>query len=188
MQRTVSWARTDGPGHGIGRLVGTVDGWRAHGHEGLAGPADLVACSFSVELDHGWLTRAAEVRSLARDGQRELRLEADGTGSWTADGLPRPDLDGCLDVDVAATPLTNTFPIRRLAALRAGEQVSLPVAWVQVPSLEVARVQQTYRRLAAGQAADAWQYADRAHGAFRLEVDADGLVVEYEGFAARVAG
>jgi len=30
---------------------------------------------------------------------------------------------------------------------------------------------------------DAWEYSDPTHGAFRLTVDADGLVVEYEGFA-----
>lgn len=59
-----------------------------------------------------------------------------------------------------------------------------PVAWVDVPELGVTRVEQTYRRLGPLR----WAYADPAHGAFELTVDDDGLVVDYTGFATRVAG
>ena len=59
-----------------------------------------------------------------------------------------------------------------------------PVAWVDVPALSAARVDQTYERLAQG----LWRYSDEQHGAFELSVDDDGLVVDYTGFASRVAG
>jgi uncharacterized protein len=81
-----------------------------------------------------------------------------------------------------AAPLTNTFPIRRLESLAVAEQRTLPVAWVDVPTLQVTRVEQTYRRLAP----DRWQYSDPTHGAFELSVDDDGSVVDYEGLASRV--
>ena len=73
-------------------------------------------------------------------------------------------------------------PIRRLAGLAVGASVTTPVAWVEVPGLRVHRVEQTYRRLSEHR----WEYADATHGAFEIEVDDDGLVVEYHGLATRV--
>jgi hypothetical protein len=102
--------------------------------------------------------------------------------NWWRDGHPAPDLEGCVDVDIAATPLTNTFPIRRLDSLAVAEQRTLPVAWVDVPTLHVERVEQTYRRLGLGR----WEYSDTAHGAFQLTVDDHGFVIDYEGLASRV--
>lgn len=101
--------------------------------EVLAGPAQLLSCWFRVELDEGWHTREVTAGAVDGDGERTLALAADGTRRRTLDGTHRPDLDGGLDVDVAATPLTNTFPVRRLGALGPGEHATLPVAWVEVP-------------------------------------------------------
>ena len=73
--------------------------------------------------------------------------------------------------------------VNRLAGLPTGATVTIPVAWVDVPGLEVTRVDQSYRRLADRR----WEYRDERHGAFQLSVDDDGLVVDYAGFATRVA-
>jgi hypothetical protein len=150
----------------------------------LAGEEAMMSCSFRVELDDAWATRQVEVQSVSADGERRLVLSTDDDHRWRRGGERAPDLDGCVDVDIAATPLTNTFPIRRLAALAVGAAVTSPVAWIDVPALAVSRVEQTYRRLGAVR----WEYGDRAHGAFVLTVDDDGLVVDYTGFATRVAG
>jgi len=91
--------------------------------------------------------------------------------TWTVD----------VDVDVAATPLTNTFPIRRLAHLAVGRSVTSTVAWVDVPALGVTRVEQTYQRLEDRDELAAWRYSDPTHGGFVLTVDTEGLVVDYEG-------
>jgi hypothetical protein len=107
-------------------------------------------------------------------------------GRWTVDGAARPDLDGCVDVDIAATPLTNTFPIRRLTDVPIGEAVTSAVAWVDVPALRVTRVDQTYERLGHLDGLARWRYRDPLHGAFLLAVDDEGLVVDYEGFARRI--
>ena len=185
--RTVAWQRADdGRGHSVARMAQADDGWVFHGCEVLAGPAVHLACWFRVLLDRDWLTHEVEVRAVDIDGERVLRLAADEERRWFIDGVHRPGLDGCLDVDIAATPLTNTFPIRRLAGLPFGESVTSPIAWVDVPGLGVARVDQTYRRLAPVDGRGAWEYSDPAHGAFTLTVDDDGLVVDYEGFARRV--
>ena len=184
LHRLLAWERTDEfAGHSMARVERRPGGWRFHGAEVVGGPSAVLVCSFRVDVDDAWLTRAVTVRVVADDGERELWLTVAVTGSWQVDDAPRPDLEGCLDVDVAATPLTNTFPIRRLATLEVGQAVSLPVAWVDVPSLSVSRVEQTYRRLPDVDGMAAWEYRDEAHGRFALRVDEDGLVVEYEGCA-----
>lgn len=180
--RVVGWRRDDEvSGHSLGRLSSADDGWVAHGHEVLLGDVPL-ACWFRVELDTGWRTRRAEVRVLTAEREASLVLEADADGAWRVDGAAASHLDGCVDVDVAASPLTNTFPIRRLERLEPGAAETLDVAWVDVPSLGVRRVAQTYRRLGERR----WEYRDPVHGAFTLSVDADGLVEHYEGFARRI--
>lgn len=179
--RSVAWERTDEwLGHSAARVEATPDGWVFHGAEVLAEP-EPVSCWFRAEIDQGWATRTAEVLAFSAFGERRLRLRADGDRRWSRDGVRAPELDGCLDVDIAATPLTNTFPIRRLHALPVGAAVTVPVAWVDVPELTVDRVEQTYSRLGRTN----WEYTDPQHGPFRLTVDEDGLVIDYEGLARR---
>jgi uncharacterized protein len=181
--RVIAWRRIDEDrGHSIARVERRPAGWLCHGTEVIAGPGASLSCSFRIELDAGWATRKVDVWSVSQDGEHRLRLTVDDTGRWWRDGAHAPDLDGCVDVDVAATPLTNTFPINRLALLAVGGAKTAAVAWVDVPTLTATRVDQTYRRLADRR----WQYSDEQHGAFELFVDSDGLVVDYTGFATRV--
>jgi uncharacterized protein len=181
--RVLAWRRTDeNAGHSIARVAQLPDGWLCHGSEVSAGPDAALACSFRVDLDTGWETRTARVWSLSQIGERRLGLTADVDRRWWRDGVRAPDLDGCIDVDVAATPLTNTFPINRLAELAIGASVTAPVAWVDVPELSATRVDQSYQRLGDRR----WRYSDQRHGAFDLTVDDDGLVVDYAGFATRI--
>ena len=123
--RLVAWERVDGSaGHSMARVDRMPWGWRCHGTEVLAGPRELLSCWFHVDLDEGWITREVVVAAVADGGRRTLTLSADDQRRWTVNGQHDPDLDGCIDVDVAATPLTNTFPIRRLAGLGVGRQVT----------------------------------------------------------------
>lgn len=181
----IAWQRTDGNrGHSLARVEQRSDGWLCHGTEVVAGPEELWSCHFRIGLDSTWQTREVEATAVARGGASTMTLRVDDQRRWWRDGVREPGLDGCIDVDVAATPLTNTFPIRRLATLPVGGESTSPVAWIQVPGLEVLRVDQTYQRLGPLR----WRYSDPRHGAFELQVDDDGLVVDYEGFATRVAG
>ena len=53
------------------------------------------------------------------------------------------ELAGCLDVDISATPFTNTLALRRLD-LQPGENASLTVAYVKLPELTFRPVSQRY--------------------------------------------
>ncbi|WP_338747855.1 putative glycolipid-binding domain-containing protein [Janibacter alittae] len=184
--QTYAWERDDeGRGHSFARVEEHPAGWTVHGTEVLVGEETL-ACTFRVRLDPDWHTREVEVAAVDASGERRLVLGA-SDGRWEVDGVYDPGLDGCVDVDVAATPLTNAFPIRRLASLPPGESRTSPVAWVEVPSLRVRRVDQTYQRLSpAANGGAQWEYGDPDHGTFRLTVDEGGVVIDYEGFARRI--
>ncbi len=142
---------------------------------------------FSVVADTAWLTRTVFVEVLADDGLERVTLTVDGVGEWTLDGRPWPELRGCTDVDVSASPLTNLLPVRRLG-LPVGGEAPVDVAWLDVPSLAVHRVRQVYRRLpddARGH--QSYTYADPTYGEYQVSVDADGLVVAYQGLFTRIA-
>ena len=99
-------------------------------------------------------------------------------------GRARPDLEGCLDIDIWPTPFTNTFPIRR-EPLSVGERREFVMAWVSAPELTVRPMRQGYTRLADRR----YLYENLEGSGFRaeLDVDADGVVLDYEGVFRRVA-
>jgi uncharacterized protein len=181
--RMLAWRRIgESEGYSVARVERRESGWLCHAAEVLANAAEPIACNFSIWLDPDWVTRHVEVQAVSEAGENRLSLKADARRDWQHDDQIDPALSGCVDVDVAATPLTNTFPIRRLDSLAIGDQRTSPIAWVEVPTLQVMRVDQTYRRLGRKR----WQYSDPMHGAFELSVDDQGFVLDYEGFASRV--
>ena len=103
------------------------------------------AVSYEVVADPTWVTRRVSV-SLASDSDRRIAIDHDGQGSWSVDGLARPDLSSCRDVDLGISPSTNTLPIRRLA-LGVGEAANLDAAWVHFPQMEVGVLRQSYERI-----------------------------------------
>src|SRR3712207_3202319 len=70
---------------------------------------------YEIELDAKWRTKRAYVRGRSGAGvERETRVTTDGRGRWRVDGLPVPLLDGCFDLDLESSALTNAFPVHRL--------------------------------------------------------------------------
>ena len=145
-------------------LVGTVLG--AEG--GLP-----IRIEYRVLADGAGLTTAAHVRDLRGFEARTIGLERDSKGNWNVDGVRRPALKGCTDVDLGCSPSTNTLPIRRLR-LAVGASRTIQAAWVRFPELDVVKAAQTYTRL------DEFTYR-YASGDFEAEltVDDDGLVASY---------
>jgi uncharacterized protein len=141
--------------------------------------------SYSLVLDELWRTRTARVYSRTLAGQREIQLESDGDGHWFVNGESRIDLDGCLDVDLESSALTNALPVHRLQ-LAIGQRADSPATYVRAFSLAVERLEQSYLRV--NDAADREQF-DYEAPAFdfrcRLVYDERGLVLSYPGIATR---
>jgi hypothetical protein len=139
---------------------------------------------YVVRCDRDWRMRGVTV-SVAQPGtdSRVLRLSSDGAGHWTdAEGTVLPEFDGCIDIDISATPFTNTLPIRRLN-LRPGQVESIRVLYIHVPTLKIEPWDQRYTGLEPNRV----RYESIGSGFMReLEIDADGLVTNYPGLFRRV--
>jgi hypothetical protein len=108
----------------------------------------------------------------------DLWLATDGHNRWgEVNGAHRPELDGCVDVDLACSPFPVTLPIRRLP-LDVGDRAEMPVARIDVETLGVEVVTRRYERIGARR----WRVTDVAsHEAIEFDVDEHGVVVDQPG-------
>jgi uncharacterized protein len=140
------------------------------------------AARYRIDCDSAWRVRRLEVSLLAEDVT--VQLSSDGCGHWTdRSGAPRPDLGGAIDVDLTATPFTNTLPIRRLH-LADGQSETIRVVYVRFPDLRVTMERQRYTCLEPRRR---YRFESFDSGFVRdIEVDTAGLVVTYPGLFRRV--
>jgi uncharacterized protein len=142
---------------------------------------------YRITLDADWITRGARVTSRSASGRRSLLLEADGTGHWLVDGEAAPHLDGCLDVDLESSAMTNALPVHRMA-LPVGGRAAAPAAYVRAADASVERLEQEYLRTTDQGARQRYDYSAPAFEfACRLIYDESGLVLSYPGIAVRAA-
>lgn len=132
---------------------------------------------YRIKLDENGHTRTLKIE---RADGAALELFCDGAGGWTDDRAePISALKGCVDVDIWPTPLTNSLPIWR-SDWAVGTAQKFAMVWIDATNMQVQRAAQTYTKL------------DASHFRFQsddfeavLEVDGDGLVVNYPGLFAR---
>jgi hypothetical protein len=141
---------------------------------------------YQVRCDLNWRVRKVVVQSLEEDEQT-LRYVSDSLGHWTnGSGSPSPELEGCFDVDITATPFTNTLPIRRLG-LRPGQSVEIRVVYFLIPQMQVRMDPQRYTCLEAGNDGGTYKFESLTDGfTAEITVDEDGLVEDYPGLFKRV--
>jgi hypothetical protein len=187
MATDVGWAAIRWPG--LEHVIVSADAtaWRAQGRVIIA-EERLASVDYEVRCDAAFRVKGLTITVTESAGQADLVLAADGDGHWQANGTARPDLDGCIDLDIDCTPLTNTLPIRRLD-WSTGQAHDLDVVYVSVPDLSVSRARQRYTLLVPGAGDEVDQRVFRYEsGSFRadLSVDSHGLVVDYPGLWARI--
>lgn len=178
MQRVLRWRSDGGLEHAV--LSDGPDGLRVDsvviGTDDHADAGEF-ALAYSLACDSTWHTRAVDVRVV---GGASLSLRSDGNGRWRdAGGNELPALGGCTDVDLSATPLTNTLPVRRLAGrLRLRRGVLIRVAYIEAPRLTLTVSGQRYTELAQGR----YRF-ELTDGSFEREitVDGEGYVLDYPG-------
>lgn len=141
---------------------------------------------YEIALAPDWSTLTAVVHNRSCDGAGEVRLHSDRHGRWLIDGVAAPRLDGCLDVDLESSSLTNAFPVHRLG-LEVGQAAQAPAAYVRARDLEVQRLEQRYVRLPDGALGQRYHYcAPQFEFECELVYDRSGLVIDYPGIAVRV--
>ena len=200
--RGLVWQRTDVNGAEYTAL----DERRGLAARGVAVADDPLpyACRYDLTTDEGWVTSRFDATVEGAGWQRSIRMER-SAGRWRVTTGERGDLDAALravgrraaplagsedperlanalDVDLYASPLTNTLPLRRLRLLDAepGTSTTITAAWVLLPSFAVVASEQAYTVLGPGRV----RYASGTFTA-ELELDADGYVTHYPGLARR---
>lgn len=169
------WRRLDYPGLEIMTLSEEPDGWRARSVIADGGEEPFgMTCKWRLDLE--WRSRSLELLCFDAGGERTLSIERDGPTSWRIDSAPRPDLEGCAEIDLSATPFCNGLALKRLGH-EPGEMIAL---YVLAPALSVEPSRQRYERLGKRR----WRYVDL--GAAKgftavLDFESEGFVRHYEG-------
>jgi uncharacterized protein len=166
-------------------LHGDGDGLRADGVTTAVEEGIAWVVRYGIDVGADGTTRRVQVAGRSAAGSHELGLASDGPGRWRVDGAPAPELDGCLDVDLESSALTNAFPVRRLQ-LAPGQEAEAPAVYVRALDLRVERLEQRYVRLDdAGSRARYGYRAPRFEFECELVYDEHGLVLDYPGIAVR---
>jgi uncharacterized protein len=161
------------------------DGWHIDGTTTLVEDTATWVVTYSIRLDAAWATRSARITARTTSGPGETVLESDGEGRWRVDGHHAPHLEGCLDVDLESSAMTNALPVHRLG-LAVGDRADAPAAYVRALDLSVGRLEQTYARIADEALHQRYRYhAPAFNFTCSLVYDGCGLVLDYPGIAIR---
>lgn len=109
---------------------------------------DMYNIAYQLSINKHWEIIAALITG--RIGNKEIyfTLAKDETGIWAFNNEPTPQFDGCLDIDISVTPLTNTLPIKRLQ-LAQDECREISVIYFDLFDNIVRPARQAYTKLSA---------------------------------------
>lgn len=167
------WRRVDTPGIELMTLSRSPSGLTVRSTLIHAGE-ESYGLRYRWELDPSWRTRTLHVER-TDVVEKSLVIERTGDTNWRVDGETRPDLAGCHEVDVSATPFCNGLAIRRMKEAN-GELLAL---FVDAPALTCQPSRQRYEHLGPR----LWRYVDKGVSdgfTARLDLDEQGLVATYE--------
>ena len=143
------------------------EGWTAEGTLGLD------SAQFVLRLSAGWTVQQC---LLFRDLEDpDLWLGTDSHGRWgEMNGVHRPELAGCTDIDFFNTPFTNCIPIRRLPLL-VGHSATISVAVIDIETLGITKQTQQYTKISP----NTWRYFSVAlNREVEANVDEFGFILD----------
>ncbi|MFB2556734.1 putative glycolipid-binding domain-containing protein [Herbiconiux liangxiaofengii] len=181
--RSLAWVPASHPGFEGATVTISPRGSIAVGHITAEATAEGGAydVDYRIECDEAWRTR--HVRVTESFTSRSVELWSTGDGHWNGDdGRLLLGLIDAIDVDLSATPFSNTLPVRRLG-LALGQSADIVAAYIDIPSLRVSADRQRYTRTGPS----TYRYSS-IDGSFvsDVEVDDEGFVVDYPGLFSRV--
>ena len=183
LKRVVVWKNLLLNGVDYCALWHTAEGWLLKGTVvGVLEDHRPALASYKIHCDENWHTHRVQVqRTIGKNDVKTLSLNVESRGVWRSRGRELREAEGCVDVDLALTPATNTLPIRRLD-LPVGGTESVVAAWVKLPDLAVQRLPQRYTRLTK----NTYRYESNTGFSAEIAVDDLGLVATYPGGWERI--
>lgn len=167
------------PGHEAVRIYESEDGWFIDGASIFLYEGKPCRLEYLIETDADWQTRSVTVDGFLGDEVVAIEIDVDGD-AWYLNGVEIPEVDGCIDIDLNFSPVTNFLPIKRLD-LETGDSGDVRTAWLRFPSFELEPLEQTYSRKSDS------VYTYRSSTGFEKDISVDefGLVIEYSDFWVR---
>jgi hypothetical protein len=161
----------------------TPDGVELSGTVLAAEGGKPLGVDYRLLVDANWRSRSLDLVQDFDGERRSLVLIADAGARWRLNGRESPKLDGCVDIDLGLSPITNALPLNRLGIARAGAGEVL-AAWVRFPQLTVEPARQRYERTGHS----VYRYSSLTSGfTAAIHVDDLGFPIEYEGVWKRIA-
>jgi uncharacterized protein len=191
MERQVMWSSQEEPGLEYLRLLQLPDGIVADSIILGVHEQKPFHIHYEIQCNAQWRLQTVHVNLLSGSSAQSLHLFVDNEGTWTTEGGEIiSSLQGCLDVDISATPFTNTLPIRRLS-LQQGSVATLSMAYIMLPQLQLKVTEQRYSCLDVTPVGERYRFESlKVDGTSsftaELPVDKDGLVLDYPGLFRRV--
>lgn len=173
----ILWRSIYLPGYEACQLFNREALWHLTGTAVFSYKQQPCRLDYAISCDSSWITRSGKVFGWLGKTSVEIELTADAEHRWRLNGVERPVLTGCIDLDLNFSPSTNLIPIRRLD-LAVGQAAEIKAAWLRFPSFELELLSQLYRRLD-----EATYRYESADGQFiaDLQVNSSGFVTDYPG-------
>jgi uncharacterized protein len=178
VSQSIIWRGSYFPGHEACRLYRRDDEWGLEGTSVFSKDQQPCRLSYLIACDLGWNTLRGSVSGWVGNRDVNIELTVDEFDHWRLNGREESGVDGCVDLDLNFSPVTNLLPIRRLN-LKIGEEAEVKAAWLRFPGFELERLVQVYTRL------DEFRYRYSSSGGEfvrELTVNEVGFVVDYPGF------
>jgi hypothetical protein len=135
---------------------------------------------YSLTCEPSWKVKTLNLELV--ETKEKIKLDSDRYGNWSNASGIIPRLHGAIDVDITATPFTNTLPIRRLK-LGEKQHAEISVVYIKIPKLSVDIDLQRYTCLSK----NTFLFEQiNSNFARKIETDKDGLVVTYPGLFKRI--
>jgi uncharacterized protein len=154
---------------------------------------------YRLDAGAGFVTRSLDVDASGEGWSRSIRLTHEGKGSWeleaeaegsatAVDSGDTESVKGALDCDLEYSPVTNLMPVRRHSIHEEATEKDFLIAFVSVPDLRIHASKQRYEHVSRGDGSSIVRFVS-LDSDFRadLELDEDGLVVDYPRLARRVS-
>jgi uncharacterized protein len=170
---SVIWRRVDMPGHEAVRIYEGDEGWYVDGAAVFSFEGKPCRLEYLIECDPDWNTSFATVDGFVGEEVIAIEIESED-GVWYLNGEEIGEVEGCTDIDLNFSPVTNLLPIKRLN-LEVGGAETVRAAWLRFPSFSLESLEQVYTR----KSESVFNYRSTTGFEKDIAVDEFGVVVEY---------
>ena len=172
---TILWQGLYRPGHEAAHLLHLDDGHHIEGMAVFTHNQQPCCLRYQITCGKAWQTQQVLVSGWMGHKTVEQEIVADETSRWWLNGEEVHAVQGCIDIDLNFSPVTNILPIRR-CNLAVGEDAIVNAAWLRFPSFELEPLDQVYKR--TGRLRYLYTSASGSYMA-ELTVNEHGFVTDY---------